>query len=198
MSKLILSAALLAIALPTAPAIARTMNGYTVRATTMRAGPDIDYPAVLRLRRQTGITVYGCLRDWSWCDVRAWRERGWVRQRDINVDYRGRRRPISPQIGLSIQLFIFRDYWDSHYSSHRFYSERPRWEDRYYQQHRAEWGPLPDRRSPSVQRAPDADRVQPQGHGAPVKATPPQRVKPQKERPPVDSDRTDEHRPRTP
>ena len=69
---------LAAAVLPLSPAMARQSNGYVVRTTTMRAGPAYDYPAVQRLYRNSSVAVYGCLRDWSWCDVGNRYARGWV------------------------------------------------------------------------------------------------------------------------
>ena len=48
MRKYILTAALVVAGLPLTPAMARQMDGYVVRSTLMRAGPDYDYPAERR------------------------------------------------------------------------------------------------------------------------------------------------------
>lgn len=143
MRKYVLTAALVAAALPLAPAMAREMNGYTARSTTMWAGPDSDYPAVRRLPRNAGVTVHGCLRNWSWCDVSYRYDRGWIAQRDLNVNYQGRRRGISSSMGLVILSFSFGNYWDSYYRSRPFYAQRPRWEQQYTKTYRPEWGPRP-------------------------------------------------------
>jgi len=54
------------------------MNGYTVRSTTMLSGPAFNSPAVQRPAGNVGITVYGCLRGWSWCEISDYASRGWV------------------------------------------------------------------------------------------------------------------------
>lgn len=167
MRKYVLTAALVAVALPLTPAMARQMNGYTVRSTVMRAGPDYDYPAVRRVRSNADVTVYGCLRDWSWCDVSYRYDRGWVARRDLAVAYQGRRRGINAYMGIGILSFMFGDYWDNHYRSRPFYSERPRWEQHYQSRYRPEWGPR--YRGPSVapqprQPAPQQRRPAPQQH----------------------------------
>lgn len=138
-----LTAALLAASLPLSPAMARPMNGYTVRSTTMFAGPDFNYPAVQGLGGNVGLTVYGCLRDWSWCDVGDRAGRGWVAGNDIVVNYQGRRQSILPTMGIGILSFVFGSYWDSHYRNRPFYSQRPRFEQQYNNDHRPQWGPHP-------------------------------------------------------
>ena len=158
MRKLTLAAALVAVVLPMTPAMAREMNGYTVRSTVMRAGPDYDYPVVLRLRANAGVTVYGCLRNWDWCDVGTRYDRGWVRGRDLVVNYGGRRRGISANVGLGILSFVFGSYWDSHYRSRPFYSERPRWEQQYTNRYRPEWGPRPTPPTVTPQYRPRVDQ----------------------------------------
>lgn len=137
----LIALALVAAVLPVSPAMARQSNGYVVRTTTMRAGPAYDYPAVQRLNRNSSVTVYGCLRDWSWCDVGNRYDRGWVARRDISVEYLGRRRSIGSSMGIVILSFSFGNYWDNHYRSRPFYSQRTRWQQQYNKTYRPEWGP---------------------------------------------------------
>jgi uncharacterized protein YraI len=171
MRKYMLTAALVAIGLPFAPAMARDMNGYVVRTTMMRAGPDYDYPAVQRLRRDSGVRVHGCLRDWNWCDVSNRYDRGWVPRQNIVVSYNGRRRYIGSSMGIIILSFSFGNYWDNHYRSRPFYAQRPRWEQHYQDGYRASWGPrAPAPRVSPQQRQPEAGRRQggrPQSQAAP-------------------------------
>ena len=156
MRKYVLVAAIVAAALPVSPAMARQMNGYTVRWTTMRAGPDDNYPMVQRLRSNAAVIVYGCLSDRSWCDVSYRYDRGWISGDDIVVNYQGQRRRIMPAMGIGVLSFVFGSYWDSHYRSRPFYSERPRWEQHYNSYHpQRRPGPhapslAPQRRHPDV------------------------------------------------
>ncbi len=143
MRKVLFAATLLAVGLPVAPAMARQSTGYATRTTMMRAGPDYSYPSVQRLGRTASMTVYGCLRDRSWCDVSARAARGWVAARDIVVDYRGRRGAITSTMGIGILAFVFGSYWDNHYRSSPFYAQRPRWEQQYNNYYRPAWGPRP-------------------------------------------------------
>lgn len=143
MRKYMLTAALVAAALPLCASVAsaRAMSGYIVRTTVMRAGPDYDYPSVQRMRRNTMVTVHGCLRDWNWCDVSNRYDRGWVARRDIEVSYQGRRRGITAYLGLGILSFSFGNYWDSYYRGRLFYSQRPQWQQHYTNNYRPSWGP---------------------------------------------------------
>lgn len=122
----------------------RRQIGYMLRRSWMRAGPDYGYPAVRRINRNVQVTVYGCLRDWSWCDIGYQRDRGWVPGRDLAATYQGHRRSIesvAPYLGIGILSFAFRVYWDDHYRDRSFYRERDRWEQQYQQNYRPVWGP---------------------------------------------------------
>lgn len=144
MRKIILATTLASLALPFTPAMARTHSAWTVRTTMMRAGPDYDYPAVQRIGRNARVGIYGCLNDWSWCDVGYRDDRGWVAGRDLAADYRGRRQGISSYLGIGILTFIFDNYWDNHYRGRTFYNERSRWERHYYDNYQSHWGPRPN------------------------------------------------------
>lgn len=94
----------------------------------MRAGPGTQFPVVDVLSRGRTVTVHGCVRNLTWCDVTTRRDRGWVSARYL-ADER-RRRPVvelGPSIGLPIISFQFGDYWDRHYSGRPFYRDRDRW-----------------------------------------------------------------------
>jgi uncharacterized protein YraI len=142
-------AAVLAAGAAFLPGAASAETGFTVESTELRAGPDYDYPTVRIVRGGRNLEIFGCLRDWSWCDVGYRSDRGWVDGRDIAVDYRGRRQGISnvaPYLGIGVLSFSFGNYWDNNYRGRPFYSERNRWERHYYDHHKSHWGPRPDRR----------------------------------------------------
>ncbi|MEN3950235.1 hypothetical protein [Iodidimonas sp. SYSU 1G8] len=131
------------------PGAANAANGFTVERTELRAGPDYDYPTVRVIRDGRNVDIYGCLRDWSWCDVGYRSDRGWVAGEDLVVDYRGRRQGIvtaAPYLGIGVLSFSFGNYWDNYYRGRPFYSERNRWERHYHDHYRPNWGPRPDRR----------------------------------------------------
>lgn len=123
------------------------ITGYMLRQSVLRAGPDSDYPALRRIARSAQVSVHGCLRDWSWCDVDYRGDRGWVQGRDISATYQGRRRSINtvaPYLGLGILSFSFGIYWDNNYRNRSFYRERDTWQRRYEQNYRPSWGPRQD------------------------------------------------------
>ncbi|GAA0302109.1 hypothetical protein GCM10009087_09830 [Sphingomonas oligophenolica] len=181
MRKVIFATALAALAVPAAPALAQhAMVGYTIRSTSMRAGPDFDYPIVRRIARNARVDVYGCLRDRSWCDVGYRYDRGWIFGRDLVVDDRGRRRGIVDYSGIGVLSFIFGSYWDSHYRGRSFYTERPRWERRYYDNYRPNWGPRPQ--TPPAYQQHRGQPVQPVRPGA-MRPPVPMRPQPQPAQP---------------
>jgi uncharacterized protein YraI len=152
MRKFMLVTALAVVAMPGVPVPAARINpGYTVRATRMMAGPDYDYPTVRRISRDAQISIYGCLSDRSWCDAAYRSDRGWIEGHDLVIVDRGRRLGISSYVGIGVLAFIFGSYWEDHYRSRPFYGERPRWEQRYYNNYQPHWGPRPSR-PPSYQQ----------------------------------------------
>lgn len=177
MRAFILLASIAALAVPLAPLVPsaeaqsrwsrdhRTSVGYTLKQAKMRAGPDRDYPTIRIIPRDRRVEVYGCLKNWSWCDVGYRSDRGWVAGRLLAADYRGRRRSmvsIGPYLSILVLSFRFGDYWDNHYRTRPFYSDRYRWERHYYDNYRPEWGPrptAPDRyRQRSEQQRPRTER----------------------------------------
>lgn len=124
-----------------------TTAGLLLRQIWVRAGPDVTFPRVDLARARSRVTVHGCLRDWSWCDVsgRSTR-RGWVASQHIASLYRGRQQPlnrIAPRIGVGVLNFNISRYWDDNYRTQTFYGQRDRWERQYRQNYRASWGSGP-------------------------------------------------------
>jgi uncharacterized protein YraI len=120
----------------------------------MRAGPGTQFPVVNVLAGGRTVTVHGCVRNLTWCDVTTRSDRGWVSARYLAEERRGR--PIvdlGPSFGLPVISFQF-DYWDRHYSGRPFYRERDRWRRdwdgprRSRDADRRDWGRVdePDRR----------------------------------------------------
>jgi hypothetical protein len=76
------------------------------------------------------LTVYGCVADYSWCDVGAPGLRGWVYGEYLDYPYQGTEMPIMTyglQIGLPIVTFSFGTYWDHYYRGRPWYHDRDRW-----------------------------------------------------------------------
>lgn len=115
------------------PAIATANPGYTVDDVTLRAGPSTDYPSITVLPEGISIEIYGCLDDWSWCDVSTEYDRGWVSGYYVESVYDNRRVIIAdygPRIGLPILSFALGAYWVDHYRNRSWYNHRDRWEHR--------------------------------------------------------------------
>ena len=134
-----------------------TTNGVMLRRAYLRAGPDAAYPRVGIIRARTRVTIHGCLRDWSWCDISNRRNRGWVFGQHVGSNYRGQQRSvasIAPYIGITVLNFSFGRYWDDNYRSQPFYRERDSWERQYVQRYRPSWGAGPERRYENRQWVP--------------------------------------------
>ena len=104
---------------------------YSTANVNLRAGPDTDFPSVGVIPEGDEISVQGCLRDESWCDVRWGRDRGWVYSEYIAFDYRGEMRPL-PDVGVSFYhipfiTFAASDYWGRYYVGRPWWGERDRW-----------------------------------------------------------------------
>ena len=115
------------------PGAAAAQTAYPTAAVNVRAGPDSAYPVVARVTPGAALTVFGCLGDWSWCDVAAGSNRGWVYAKFLGYPYQSRRVPIithGPSLGLPIITFSIGPYWDSYYRSRPWYAKRSYWEHR--------------------------------------------------------------------
>jgi uncharacterized protein YraI len=128
--KFVWIAAVALAALTAAPSHAAAANAYATGNVNMRAGPGVDYPRITTVQRNAAVTVYGCTRQWTWCDT-EWRGyRGWVSANFLEFIHRGRRvQPdYGPRIGLPIITFEFGPYWDRHYRGRSWYRDRDRWD----------------------------------------------------------------------
>ena len=79
------------VALFAAPSIAQAAQGFIVSDTTLKAGPDEQFPDVDSLKSGTEVTVNGCLGGFSWCDISFQQDRGWVSGQDLEVMFQNNR-----------------------------------------------------------------------------------------------------------
>jgi uncharacterized protein YraI len=130
MKRLIFCGLLLAAVAVAGTAQAQTRTGYTVSNANLRAGPDVGYPRVSALPGGVPVDIYGCVDDWSWCDVQWRGERGWISAGLLEYDDSGRRMDVyssGASIGLPILAFALGAYWSDHYRQRSWYRERDRW-----------------------------------------------------------------------
>jgi len=131
----------------------------TTQVVNVRAGPQRDYPVVAVLGPGTPVHVYGCVRDYAWCDIDAGRVRGWAYAQFLASPYESRPVPLidyGAWIGLPVIVFSI-GYWDQHYRGRPWYRDRPHWAHR----------PPPPMRPRPPPRPPGADRPPPPAGDAP-------------------------------
>ena len=112
---------------------AQAQLAYTSKDAHLRAGPARDYPVIAVLPAGYEVLVQGCLRDYSWCDVIAGPNRGWIYAGNIVIDYQGAQVTVldyGAAIGIAVIGFILFDYWFGHYHDHPFYRDRDWWAHR--------------------------------------------------------------------
>lgn len=128
--------AALALGLLAVPALASAADAWTRSAVNLRTGPDADYPRIVTLRGGQPLQVYGCISDWSWCDVSSGGYRGWVSAGFLDYERNGRRVQVSvsgASLGLPVLSFVLGTYWDQHYRGKSWYAQRPQYEKRHPQ-----------------------------------------------------------------
>jgi uncharacterized protein YraI len=103
-----------------APVLAQDGSGFARSGANLRAGPANAYPRVATVVGGDSLTVYGCVNDFSWCDVR-WREaRGWLPAGV--VEFNRRDGGVPPVVAFAVD-----PYWDAHYRGKPWARERARW-----------------------------------------------------------------------
>ena len=117
----------LAMMLPVA-AIAET--AYVNTTVNMRAGPNAEFPLVASIQAGAPVYINGCISGYSWCDVSAGPDRGWVYADYLSYPYQNQ--PVTvisggAAIGLPIISFAVGNYWDSYYRARPWYGNRSYW-----------------------------------------------------------------------
>jgi uncharacterized protein YraI len=103
---------------------------FTATAVHLRAGPALDYPVVAVLPKGYQVAVQGCLSDYSWCDVFAGPERGWIYAAHIHHPYQNTHVPVltyGAVIGVGVLTFVLNDYWPLYYRDRPWYADRHQW-----------------------------------------------------------------------
>ena len=77
--------------------------------------------------------MFGCLSDYTWCDVALPGVRGWIDAQLIDYPYQGGYAPLLEYgaiIGVPITGFAIGAYWDRYYRHRPWFHDRDRWEHR--------------------------------------------------------------------
>ncbi|MEA9556950.1 SH3 domain-containing protein [Xanthomonas nasturtii] len=99
--------------------------GHASSLAGLRAGPGEEYRRVGEASAGNALTVYGCLKNGRWCDVRTPDARGWMPAQAIALE-RGDLSRVVPKLEFSLDA-----YWDAHYRGREWTveSERALWRD---------------------------------------------------------------------
>ncbi|WP_228417615.1 SH3 domain-containing protein [Xanthomonas campestris] len=99
--------------------------GHVEKLVRLRAGPGDEYRLVGEAHAGNPVTVYGCLQNGRWCDVRGPDARGWMPAQAI-VSGRGPVAKAVPKVTFALDA-----YWDAHYQGREWTveSERALWRD---------------------------------------------------------------------
>ena len=131
MKRIIYALAALVLCAPLAAQAAA--EGWVVDDISLQAGPDPAYPSIAELNAGTPVSIQGCIDGWTWCDVIAGADRGWVPGTFLEEDYGGQRVVVidyGPRIGIPVVSFSLGLYWDQHYHNRPFYAQREQWVSR--------------------------------------------------------------------
>ncbi|WP_353191037.1 SH3 domain-containing protein [Pandoraea pnomenusa] len=114
------------------PGTAMAQSGQAVinSSANVRAGPAGDFPVVAQVAPGMPVTVYGCLSDYSWCDIGLPGARGWVYAALLSYPYQGNPVPImnyGAMIGLPIVTFSIGSYWGNYYRNRPWYNDQRYW-----------------------------------------------------------------------
>ncbi|HGO6122196.1 TPA: SH3 domain-containing protein [Burkholderia cepacia] len=120
--------------LAAAPGVADAQSSaYTNSPAELFAGPAPDYPVVAQIPPDTALDVFGCLSDYSWCDVALPGVRGWIDAQLLEYPYQGSYVPLLEYgaiIGVPVTGFAIAAYWDRYYRHRPWYHDRDRWAHR--------------------------------------------------------------------
>jgi len=117
------------------PQLALAYDGFVVANVNLRAGPDVGYPAITLLPSGAPVAIQSCIDGWTWCDVVAGPNRGWVAGGYLQNVYGGQRVVVADygaRIGIPVAAFALGVYWDRYYHGRPWYGQRARWEQRHF------------------------------------------------------------------
>lgn len=92
------------------PATAQEGRAVVTTDLNMRQGPSVNYRVIQTIPGGTTVPVFGCARNYLWCEVGYRGQRGWSSARylrDAQARYRGEPlAEVGPEIGLRILDFV--------------------------------------------------------------------------------------------
>ena len=92
----------------------------------MRAGPSSEHPVVVVVTADSAVELLGCVKDYTWCEVRFRGDRGWMSAQYLEV-YEGGRLFTIAQYARGADLPVLRfdkqAYWSKHYRNRPFYAD---------------------------------------------------------------------------
>lgn len=112
------------------PVAAQAAVGTVTQAADLYAGPG-SYPNLAAVPTGASVNVIGCTSGYHWCDITYGAERGWIAGDRLALPYQGR--PVTviesgPRVSVPIIAFELQPYWEAHYRTRPFFTERQRWE----------------------------------------------------------------------
>jgi uncharacterized protein YraI len=139
MKRMIARQTLLALSLALAlPLAATARDAFVVEDVGLQAGPDPDYPSITQLPAGTEVQLQGCIEAYTWCDVIAGQDRGWVPGSYLEEEYENQRVLVidyGPRIQIPVVTFSINVYWDAHYHNRPFYAQRETFVSRHITPH---------------------------------------------------------------
>lgn len=110
------------------PGVANAQQVYanTTVNLNQRAGPDTRYPVLVVAPRGAAVTLFGCVRNLTWCDGAYRGYRGWFAARYLTIPYRGTQLSVASYVRyayLPTVAFNINSYWDRYYRDRPFYAQ---------------------------------------------------------------------------
>ncbi len=107
----------------TGPAHAATAS-VTTANVNLRAGPATTYPVVTVVPAGARVATYGCVADYSWCDIAHGTYRGWVSASFLKISYNGTTVVVTAAAATAVGVGVVtysRAYWDRYYVGYPWY-----------------------------------------------------------------------------
>lgn len=113
-------------AVPLAPVdVLAAATSVATATVNMRAGPSTTYPVVRIVPAGSTVATYGCVADYSWCDVDFGGARGWVSASYLTTVVHGAKVVVSPTVGFPVVAYAPAAYWDRYYVGYPWYARGP-------------------------------------------------------------------------